>query len=45
MTYRVFNVGDSVQGATVTVDRKKGTTDQKGQVAFRFTDLQAESCQ
>ncbi len=36
VTYRVSDVGDAVQGATVTVHGKKGTTDKKGQVTFQF---------
>jgi len=36
VTYRVSDVGDAVQRATVTVDGKKGTTDKKGQVMFQF---------
>jgi hypothetical protein len=36
VTYRVSDVGDAVQGATVTVDGKKGITDKKGQVTFQF---------
>jgi len=36
VTYRVSDVGDPVQDATVTVDGKKGTTDKKGQVTFQF---------
>jgi hypothetical protein len=35
-TYRVSDVGDAVAGATVTVDGKKGKTNSKGQVSFRF---------
>lgn len=37
VTYRVSDVGDAVQGATVAVDGKKGTTDKKGQITFHFS--------
>ena len=36
MTYRVADVGDAIVGATVTVDGKKGVTDKKAQVTFKF---------
>lgn len=36
VAYRVSDVGDAVQGANVSVDGKKGTTDKKGQVTFHF---------
>jgi hypothetical protein len=36
VTYRVSDVGDTVAGATVTVDGKKGKTDKKGRATFRF---------
>jgi hypothetical protein len=36
VTYRVSDVGDAVAGATVTVAGRKGKTDNKGQVTFRF---------
>jgi hypothetical protein len=36
VTYRVSDVGDAVAGATVTVDGKKGKTNNKGQITIRF---------
>lgn len=36
VTYRVSDAGDSVPGATVRVDSRTGTTDQKGQITFKF---------
>jgi hypothetical protein len=36
VTYRVSDAGDSVAGATVKVDGKTGTTNQKGQITFKF---------
>lgn len=36
VTFRVSDVGDPVQGARVTANGKKGTTNAKGQVTFRF---------
>jgi len=36
VTYRVSDVGDAVPGATVTVDGRRGKTNQAGRVTFRF---------
>lgn len=37
VTYRVSDVGDAVQGATVMVNGKKGTTGSNGQITFHFS--------
>jgi hypothetical protein len=36
VSYQISDVGDAVQGATVAVAGKRGTTDAKGQITFHF---------